>query len=83
MDAEEHHARALLRSLIDAGAVADSTLPTAQLEQWAEAGDLDKDDLDAALDFARRRGWIAQSAAGTIKLTRAGYDDGASGPQDA
>ncbi len=85
MGANENHAKALLRALIAAGAAPDSNVANAQIAQWGKDSSLDPDDVDAALAHATSKGWIDRSSspAGTIRLTRAGFDNGNAAPTDA
>lgn len=83
MNANEHHARSLLQSLIAAGVGADGDVATSQIEQWALDASLDKDDLDAALGVAAAKGWLSPASAGKMKLTRSGFDSASAGQQDA
>ena len=65
----------LMRALVDRGFIADDQRADAAIEQAALEAGLNREQLKAALDYAREQKWIAETnkAAWSI-VTQAGID---------
>jgi hypothetical protein len=73
---EREAAVKLMRALVDAGFIADDQRADAAIEKVALEAGLNREQLKAALKYARERKWVAETnkAASWSMLAQAGVD---------